>query len=77
MVWKFNDTVLEDRELYHFEKYEDTHCLEVKETEKHDAGTYTCVATNSEGEAVCHIPLIVNGEGYPLICILSMHTASV
>lgn len=61
MTWKFNDEVLEDRELYHFEKYEDTHCLEVKDVEKEDAGPYTCVAVNSEGEATCQIPLVVQG----------------
>lgn len=30
--------------------------------ETEDAGVYTCVARNSEGEATCDIPLVVNGE---------------
>ena len=62
VTWKFNDQVLEDTELYHFEKYEDTHCLEVKDVEKQDAGPYTCIAVNTEGDATCQIPLVVNGK---------------
>lgn len=30
--------------------------------ETEDAGVYTCVARNSEGEATCDIPLVVNGK---------------
>jgi hypothetical protein len=60
--WKFNNEVLEDKELYHFEKFEDTHCLEVKDVEKQDAGPYTCVATNSEGQATAEIPLVIQGK---------------
>ena len=60
--WKKGTEVLDDLELYHFEKYEDTYCFEIKTVETEDAGVYTCVARNSEGEATCDIPLIVNGE---------------
>lgn len=62
MEWKKDNVVLDDLELYHFEKYEDTYCFEIKTVETEDAGVYTCVARNSEGEATCDIPLIVNGE---------------
>lgn len=61
VAWKFADEVLEDKELYHFEKFEDTWCFEIKDVEKQDAGTYKCIATNSVGQAICEVPLIVNG----------------
>jgi hypothetical protein len=60
--WKKDNKVLDDVELYHFEKYEDTYCFEIKTVEMDDAGVYTCVAKNSEGEATCDIPLTVNGQ---------------
>ena len=55
--------VLEDKELYHFDKYEDTYCF-VKDSDVVDAGVYTCVASNEVGEVTVDIPLIVNGKSY-------------
>ncbi|KAJ8319891.1 hypothetical protein KUTeg_001478 [Tegillarca granosa] len=58
--WKKDDEILDDTELYHYEKYEDTYCFEIKDTEIEDGGVYTCVATNEVGETTCDIPLQVN-----------------
>lgn len=55
--------ILEDKELYQFEKYEDQYCFEVKDSDVVDAGVYTCVATNEVGEVTVDIPLIVNEIG--------------
>ena len=62
VVWKKDNMVLEDTELYHFDKYEDTYCFEVKDSDVVDAGVYTCVATNEVGEVTVDIPLTVNGK---------------
>ncbi|CAC5377034.1 TTN [Mytilus coruscus] len=60
VVWKKDNMILEDKELYQFDKYEDQYCFEVKDSDVVDAGVYTCVATNEEGEVTVDIPLIVN-----------------
>ncbi|RUS90390.1 hypothetical protein EGW08_001885 [Elysia chlorotica] len=49
-----------DADLYRVETYEDTHCFEINDTELQDAGSYTCVAENTEGRISVEIPLIVN-----------------
>ena len=64
VTWKRNNAVLDDKELYQFESYEDTHCFEIKVAEVTDTGDFTCVATNTEGQATCDIPLVVNGKSY-------------
>jgi hypothetical protein len=61
VTWKKDDKPLDDTDLYHIESYEDTYCFEIKDTSPEDAGTYTCVATNEVGEAICEIPLEVKG----------------
>ncbi|XP_012945307.1 myopalladin, partial [Aplysia californica] len=60
VTWYKDEEPLEDAELYHTESYEDTHCFEIKDTEKTDEGPYTCMAENSEGKVTCQIPLFVN-----------------
>ena len=62
VTWMKNKKTLKDTDLYHFENFEDTYCFEVKDTEKTDAGPYTCVAENTEGKVTCTVPLTVNGE---------------
>lgn len=62
MVWKRDNKVIDDKDFYDIEKFEDTYCFEIKDTELIDTGVYTCVATNEVGEATCTIPLVVNGK---------------
>ena len=61
VTWLRKKEVLEDEQVYHFDKFEDTYCLEIIDTELDDADTYTCLAQNTQGQASVEIPLIVNG----------------
>ena len=70
MNWLKDKKPLKEGPLYHIENFEETYCFEVKDTEKTDAGTYICVAQNTQGKASTKIPLKVNGK-YTSDCSLS------
>jgi hypothetical protein len=57
--WLKNDEPIKEGEKYRFKHDGDMCCLYIRDCKPEDAGLYTCVAKNSEGQNTCHAKLEV------------------